>query len=120
MPASVFGDITNPLETIMGLAYASSAYAGTLGGQGLLVLLNNILKLVIVVAGVYSFINIIIAGYTFLSSPEPKDIAKAWGRIYQSMYGLLIIAGSFVLAAIFGYMIFGNWSALLTPVIYGP
>ena len=116
---SLFGNISNPLKQIS--TSTNPDYVGSVGSaKGLIILTNNILKLAIVVAGIYSFINIIIAGYIFLSSPEPKEIAKAWSRIYQSMYGLLIIAGSFVLAAIFGYIIFGKWDALLSPTIYGP
>lgn len=112
--ASYFGEIKSPLDAL------TPAYSGTVQGAGLFMLLNNLIKFSIVIAGLYSFINIIMAGYTFLSSPESKDIGKAWSRIYQSMYGLLIIAGSFVLAAIFGWLIFGDATALLVPKLYGP
>lgn len=113
--ASVFGNIKSPLDVL-----APNAYFGSKEGAGLFMLLNNLIKFSIVIAGLYSFISIILAGYTFLSSPESKDIAKAWARIYQAMYGLLIVAGSFVLAAIFGWLIFGDATALLVPKLYGP
>lgn len=116
--ASFFGNIQNPYNP-SGLNVPAYVAAGTTGGA-LILLVNNLLKFVIVIAGIYSFMNIIIAGYTFLSSPESKEIGKAWARIYQSMYGLLIIAGSFVLAAIFGWIIFGDATALLVPKFYGP
>ena len=113
--AQALGKIEDPLNTLSG-----NLYSGYSNGGGLIVILNNLIKLTIVVAGIYAFWNIILAGYGFLSSPEAKDIGKAWSRIYQSMYGLLIITGSFVLAAIFGWIIFKDPMALLAPKFYGP
>jgi len=114
---SIFGNIENPFDT---LSPGSSYTTSTDPGGGLFILLNNLLKLSIVIASIYAFINIIIAGYGFLSTTEPKEIGKAWSRIWNAMLGLLFIAGSFVLAAIFGYIIFGDPSALLVPKVYGP
>jgi len=114
-----FGTITNPFLKLLPAGSSTSKYLG-LQGEGLIVLGNNLVKFAIVVAGLYGFINFIIAGYTFLSSPEPKEIARAWAKIWQGMLGLLVIAGSFVLAAIFGYIIFGNPLAILQPTLYGP
>ena len=88
---------------------------------GLISLFNNLLKLIIVGAGLFTFINIIIAGYTFLSAGgEPKKIAEAWGKIWQSLLGLSVVAGSFILAAIFGWLIFKDPGAILRPKIYTP
>ena len=112
-----FGNITNPFDT-SGLNVP--AYAGQ-SGEGLIVLLNNLLKFVIVVAGLYVLWNLIFAGYGFMSAGgEPKAVEKAWAKIWQSLIGLLVVAGSFVLAAIFGWLIFKDPSALLVPKLYGP
>lgn len=82
---------------------------------------NNILKLIIVGAGIFAFLNIIIAGYTFLGAGgDAKKVEQAWGRIWQSLLGLLFVAGSFVLAAIFGWLLFKDPTAILSPKIYGP
>ncbi len=87
----------------------------------LTVFLSNILKLLIVGAGIYALFNVALAGYAFLSAgDDPKKIAGASGKIWQSLIGLLIAAGSVVLAAIFGELIFGEWDALLKITIYGP
>jgi len=112
MADDFFGNIVAP-EPIQ-------KYAGT-SGEGLMRFANNILKLAIVGAGLFAFFNIIIAGYTFMSaSGDPKKIENAWAKIWQSLIGLLFVAGSFVLAAIFGKIIFGDWTAILSPKIYGP
>ena len=87
---------------------------------GLMSFGNNILKLMIVIAGLYAFINIIVAGYDFLSAGgDSKKLEGAWGKIWQSLIGLALIAGSFVLAAIFGWLIFKDPTAILSPKLYG-
>lgn len=82
---------------------------------------NNVLKLIIVGAGIFTFFNIIIAGYGFLSAGgDTKKVEQAWNKIWQSLLGLAFVAGSFVLAAIFGWLIFRDPRAILSPQIYGP
>lgn len=113
-----FGTITNPFGT-GGLNVPG--YTSGASGEGLIILLNNLIKFIIVVAGLYTFWNLISAGYGFMSAGEDaKAIGKAWAKFYQSLLGLLLVAGSFVLAAIFGWLIFKDPSALLVPKLYGP
>jgi len=89
--------------------------------SGLITLFNNILRLLIVLAGIYALLNFILAGYSFISAGgDPKNIEKAWAKIWQSMVGLLIIAISFALAALLGKILFGDSTAILKPKIYGP
>lgn len=106
---NIVGEIKNPLN-----------YAGVEGG-GLTAFFSNILRLIFVVAGVYALVNIIIAGFEYMTAGgDAKKLTKAWERIWQTLLGLAIIAGSFVLAAIFGYILFGDPMFMLNPVIYGP
>lgn len=87
---------------------------------GLIPFMNRILILMVTVAGIYAFFNIIIAGYGFLGAGgDVKKIASAWDKIWQSALGLVIVAGSFVLAAILGWLIFHDPTAILSPKIYG-
>lgn len=110
----IIGKITNPYPGQYGLGPESGQF-------GLITFLNNILRLVFVVAGLYALLNLIIAGYSFMSAGgDPKAVEKAWAKIWQSLIGLLIIVASFLLAALFGWLLFGNASAILTPTIYGP
>jgi len=97
--------------------------AGQYGGYqtGLIAFFNNIVRLLIVIGGIWAFINLILAGYGFLSAgDDPKKMEAAWKKIWQSMLGLLFILGSFVLAVIFGHLLFGDPTAILQPKIYGP
>ncbi|MDO8488222.1 MAG: hypothetical protein Q7S31_02810 [bacterium] len=111
----IFGTIKDPFATL------NSTLAGSTGGSGLITLSNSILKLVIVGAGLFAFWNFIAAGYGFLSAGEDsKKITQAFAKFWQSLLGLIFIAGAFVLAVIFGQIIFGNPGAIISPTIYGP
>lgn len=91
-----------------------SGEAGTAIGQ----LINVILKALIVGAGIYALINLVLAGYAFMSAgDDAKKVAGAWAKIWQTMLGLAVAAGSFVLAAIFGQLIFGDPTFILKPRI---
>jgi len=84
--------------------------------------LGNFLYLIvrgmIVVAAVYALFNLILAGYAFMSAgDDPKKVAGAWAKISQTLLGLAFTAGAFVLAAIFGQLLFGDWTFLLKPTI---
>ena len=90
-------------------------------GSGLITLLNNLLNLMIVGAGLFALVNFILAGYGFMTaSGDPQEIEKAWNKIWQSLLGLVIVAGSFTIAAVFGQIIFGSYDAIINPQIKGP
>jgi len=96
-----------------------SKYGGELAGFALF--LNNILKFATVAASIYALVNLIFAGYAFMSAgDDAQKIAGAWAKIWQTLLGLAIAAGSFVLAAIFGKLIFGDYNALIQLKVFGP
>lgn len=112
-----FGAITNPFKQLS----PGSDLANSTCGSGLILLGNNLLKTAIVVAGLYALWNFIAAGYGFMSAgDDSKAVGKAFSKFTQSLLGLLFVAGSFVLAAIFGFLILGDATAFISPVIYGP
>lgn len=91
------------------------------GSDGITTFISNMVKLLIVGAGIFALFNLVTAGYSFMSAGgDPKKIADAWSKIWQTLLGLLVAAGSVVLAAIFGRLIFGNPNALLQITIFGP
>jgi len=114
---SVIGKIImpGPLEGGYGGAFSAAE------GKGLIGFASNLIKLVMVLAGIWSFLNIIFAGFNYITqSTNPEAIANANKQIYMSLLGLVIIVGSFVLAGILGYLLFGRADAILIPQIYGP
>lgn len=94
-----------------------SNYAGT-PAANIGHLLNIVLKTLVVGAGVYALINLVLAGYAFMSAgDDAKKVEGAWAKIYQTLLGLAFAAGAFVLAALFGQLIFGNAGFILNPSI---
>jgi len=101
------GSVQNPLPQ----------YSGT-QGQGLFLFLGNVLKLVGTIAGIFMIIQIIMAGFDYISaSGDVKKTEKAWAKIWQSLLGMIIIAAAFTLAAVIERI---TGISILTPVIYGP
>lgn len=107
-----FGTVTPPVGI--------SKY-GSNPGIAIGTFINLALNVLVVGAGIYAVINLVLAGYAFMSAgDDSKKVAGAWAKIWQTMMGLAFAAGAFVLAAIFGWVIFGDPNALLTPIIPTP
>lgn len=110
----------NPFGSVQLPGSISGRY-GTVETGALGKLINLGLNVMLVGAGLYALINLILAGYAFMSAgDDPKKVAGAWAKIWQTLLGLAFAAGAFVLAAIFGWIIFGSPDALLKPVIPTP
>jgi hypothetical protein len=110
--AQVFGPVSPP----QGISNYGSLVEG-----GPTNFISNLIKIIIAGAGLFALFNLVIAGYSFMSAgDDPKKVAGAWSRIWQSLLGLAISAGAFVLAAIFGRIIFGDYYALLRVRVFGP
>ncbi|MEK7525947.1 MAG: hypothetical protein AAB546_00510 [Patescibacteria group bacterium] len=106
----IFGEITPPASL--------SKFDPNNTGAGIGNLLNLGLKLLIVGAVIYSLFNFVLAGYAFLSAgDDSKKIEGAWAKIWQTALGLAFAAGAYVLAGIFGWLIFGSWDFILNPAI---
>ena len=88
---------------------------------GIVSLLTNILRLAFAAAGIFAFINFVIAGFQYMSAGgDSKKLASAWSRIWQSLIGLVIIVLSFAFASLIGYILFGDAGFILNPKVYGP
>lgn len=93
----IFGNI-NPPEAIQKFENAGGG-----NGNGIFVFLSAIFKLAGTIAGIYFVIQIIIAGYTYLSANgDEKKTSQAWATIWQSLIGIAIVASAFVLASVIG------------------
>ena len=104
----LIGTIDNPLPSY-----------GSVGSSTLL--LSNIIRLLTIGAGIYAFLNFVIAGIGFISaSGNPEAIQRSWSRIYQSLVGVSIVILAFAFAGLLGQLLFGNPSAILQPTITGP
>ncbi len=106
--AQNFGTITPP----------QTAFSTLQPGQAIGALIERIIQILIIGAGIYALFNLVLAGYDFMSAgDDAKKIQGAWAKIWQTLLGLAFAAGAFVLAAIFGQLIFGNPTFILNPTI---
>ena len=108
---------TNPFGTISPSSLPLAKYNGQ-PGTAIGTLIQYAAWILIVGAGIYALFNFILAGYAFMSAgDDPKKVTGAWAKIWQTALGLALAAGAFVLAAIFGQLIFGRWDFILNPAI---
>ncbi len=104
-----FGQIAPPA--------ALSKYGADPGGA-IGSLIQTIIWVLIIGAGIYALFNLVLAGYDFMSAgDDAKKVSGAWAKISQTLIGLAFAAGAFVLAAIFGQLIFGDPTFILNPKI---
>ena len=102
-----FGQITQP-DTLANLGSSADTGIGNL--------LNAVFNILIIIGGIWSVLNIIIAGYGFMSAGnDPQKIAAAWAKVWQTLLGLVLVAGAFLLAAIISQVLFGDPSVILSP-----
>lgn len=107
--AQNFGSVTTP---------AQLTQYGTDPGPAIGKLIQLFIWLIIIGGAIYAMFNLTLAGYAFMSAgDDAKKIEGAWAQIYQTLIGLMFTAGSFLLAAIFGKLVFGDALFILNPVI---
>ncbi len=83
-------------------------------------LLNNVLRLVFIGAGIFALFNLLSAGFLYMNSGgDSKQLVAAWNRIWLTLFGLIIIVSSFAFAGLIGWVFFGDATFILKPVIYG-
>jgi len=114
---NVFAQGTDIVGTI---ATPPTAYKDLTHG-GLILFFTNILRLVFVVAGIFAFINFILAGFQFMTAGgDSKAVSAASNKIWFSLIGLVIVVASFALASLVSQIIFGRADFILNPTLYGP
>ena len=98
-----------------------NAQAATSGGEiGILIFGANIVRLVTIIAGLWVFFNFIRAGYMYITGDSSNAQQEVSQLLTNSVIGILIIAGSYLLAGLVGLLLFGDAMFILQPVIYGP
>lgn len=84
----------------------------------LIKILNIGLNGTIIIAGLFTLVNFLLAGYDYIQSEgDPKKIEHAHSRIKVSLAGLLIVVAAPLAAAIVGVIVFKNPTAILRPEI---
>ena len=79
---------------------------------------SNLIKFAAVIAGLALIVQIIMAGYGFITANgDSKKMEAAWAKIWQSLLGLLVVASTFILAGLAKRL---TGIDPINPVIYGP
>lgn len=85
---------------------------------GFVSLINNLLGTLTALAGVFVIVNLISAGYLYLSSNgEPQKITAAGNKVLQTVIGIGIVAVAYVIAAILGAVLYNDPTKLLHPTV---
>lgn len=108
--STFFGTITPP---------AAIANYGSSGG--LIMLTTNVLRMAIIIGGLIGLFNIVMAGYTYLtSSGDAKAHEKVMSKLNMSLWGLVIMILAPALMALAGFLLFKDATFFISPVIQGP
>lgn len=111
--SAIIGGVEPPLA-ISGINASSS------GEIGLIFFVSRILYFANIVAGILVMINFVVAGFTYITSAgNSGNMAKINEKLMWSFIGILLIVGSYTLAAIFGLIFYGDPTFIITPVITG-
>ncbi|HOI04857.1 MAG TPA: hypothetical protein PLX28_02190 [Candidatus Woesebacteria bacterium] len=110
-PEAVVGAIDAPPGVAKFNAQADS-------GLGIILFFSNLIKLIAIVAGLWTMINFIIAGFTYVTSADnPSAIEKIGSKLSSSVIGLAIIVASYTIAAVIGLILFGDAGFIISPEI---
>lgn len=123
IPSLTFAQ-TNPIGTIDKPEVIKAFDAkGNVGEDqiGILYFMSTIITYLTVIAGIWSFANVLLAGYTYItSSGNSQTHTKVRDRLTMSVLGMVLIVTVYAIAGILGTIFFGNASYFLNPTITGP
>ena len=74
--------------------------------------------LIIIIASIWAFFQFLLGGLGYITAAgDAKKVQEAQTKILNAIIGLVIIAASFILAALIGQLFFGRWDFILSPTI---
>ena len=80
--------------------------------------ISNLIRFIIIVSGLFSLWQFLTGGLGYISSNGDKaKVQEANNKIMMSILGLIIIGASFVITAIIGALVFGDWTFIFNPKI---
>ncbi len=115
---NVFGTVSPP----PGVGEYNDLVTGGQGEKiGLFIFMTRAIQVFTVVAGLLSFFNFILAGYTYVSSDgNAKANEEVKNRLTYSVIGLVVIVSAYTIIALLSLLIFGSATYILNPTITGP
>jgi hypothetical protein len=83
----------------------------------LIFFISNMIKLFSVVMGIWVIFNVLLAGYSFLSTDSSGAFEKARVQITQSAVGLMLIVLAYTFTGLIGLIFFGDAAIFLNPTL---
>lgn len=88
---------------------------------GLLYFISNLITIFSVVAGVWTLFNVVLAGYTYISSSgDSKAHESVRTQITNSVIGLILIVMTYTIGGLIGLIFFGDPAFILNPQLPTP
>ena len=85
---------------------------------GLVKMINVGLTSLLIVAALYTLLNLILAGFMYVTSAgDTKKVSEANQRITYTVIGLIVIVAAPLIAIVMGIVAFGRWDAIINPEI---
>lgn len=85
---------------------------------GLVKIINVGLTSLLIIAALYTFLNLILAGFMYVTSAgDAKKVSEANQRITYTIVGLIVIVAAPLIAIVIGIIAFGRWDAIINPEI---
>lgn len=107
-------DIVNPLTKV-----GSNGYTNV--DTGLPAFITNIVTLIFIAGGLWTFLNFMIAGFSYITAAgDQKKIEAAQQSITTSLIGLVVMVAAAAITGIVSFVLFGDAGAILSPKIIGP
>lgn len=86
------------------------------GDIGILNFINNVIQLLTAVGGLFILINLIIAGFTYITQAGNSQAASSIkDRLTYAVIGVVIMVASYTLIAVISWLIFGNPTFIINP-----
>ena len=90
------------------------------GNIGIIFFISRAINFANIVAGILVMINFVVAGFLYLTGAgSASNMSKINERMMWSVVGILMIIGSYTLAAIFGTVFYGDPTFIINPTITG-
>lgn len=95
-----------------------NSYSGSVGNIGVLAFANSLIILFFSICVVWFMFNLIHVGLQYLASPgDTKVLEKLKEALFYPTAGLVLLASSYVIAALIGAFVFGDSSFILNPTL---
>lgn len=86
---------------------------------GLILFISNLLKVFALIAGIWAMFNMVMAGYTYITSMSDAGVTeKVKNNLTMTVIGLALIAGAYIIAGVIGALMFGDANFILQPHLY--